>query len=247
MFLIESVAMNNPPTVTKNLIIINVLCFFGAIVAEKYGINLNDMLGLHYFESEKFRLYQLFTYMFMHSGFEHIFFNMFAVWMFGRILETVWGPQRFLLYYVLCGMGAGLIQEVTQYFEFIPYMADMAQLSAYAPEAIVPINGISHTAGQWLAMYERVISVPTVGASGAVYAILMAFGMLFPNQEIFIFPLPMPIKAKWLIIGYFVIELGMGIMSNDSVAHFAHLGGMIFGFLLIMYWRKRGNKYGQFY
>lgn len=239
--------MNNTPTVTKNLIIINVLCFFGAIVAEKYGINLNDVLGLHYFESEKFRLYQLFTYMFMHSGFEHIFFNMFAVWMFGRILETVWGPQRFLLYYVLCGMGAGLVQEVTQYFEFIPYMADMAQLSAYAPETIVPINGVTHTAGQWLAMYERVISVPTVGASGAVYAILMAFGMLFPNQEIFIFPLPMPIKAKWLIIGYFVIELGMGIMGNDGVAHFAHLGGMIFGFLLIWYWRKRGNRYGQFY
>ncbi|MBQ2969112.1 MAG: rhomboid family intramembrane serine protease [Bacteroidaceae bacterium] len=239
--------MNNTPTVTKNLIIINVLCFFGAIVAEKYGINLNDVLGLHYFESEKFRLYQLFTYMFMHSGFEHIFFNMFAVWMFGRILETVWGPQRFLLYYVLCGMGAGLVQEVTQYFEFIPYMADMAQLSAYAPETIVPINGVTHTAGQWLAMYERVISVPTVGASGAVYAILMAFGMLFPNQEIFIFPLPMPIKAKWLIIGYFVIELGMGIMGNDGVAHFAHLGGMIFGFLLILYWRKRGNRYGQFY
>ena len=239
--------MNNTPTVTKNLIIINVLCFFGAIVAEKYGINLNDVLGLHYFESEKFRLYQLFTYMFMHSGFEHIFFNMFAVWMFGRILETVWGPQRFLLYYVLCGMGAGLVQEVTQYFEFVPYMSDMAQLSTYAPEAIVPINGVSHTAGQWLAMYERVISVPTVGASGAVYAILMAFGMLFPNQEIFIFPLPMPIKAKWLIIGYFVIELGMGIMSNDGVAHFAHLGGMIFGFLLILYWRKKGNRYGQFY
>lgn len=239
--------MNNTPTVTKNLIIINVLCFFGAIVAEKYGINLNDVLGLHYFESEKFRLCQLFTYMFMHSGFEHIFFNMFAVWMFGRILETVWGPQRFLLYYVLCGMGAGLVQEVTQYFEFVPYMSDMAQLSTYAPEAIVPINGVSHTAGQWLAMYERVISVPTVGASGAVYAILMAFGMLFPNQEIFIFPLPMPIKAKWLIIGYFVIELGMGIMSNDGVAHFAHLGGMIFGFLLILYWRKRGNRYGQFY
>lgn len=239
--------MNNTPTVTKNLIIINVLCFFGAIVAEKYGINLNDVLGLHYFESEKFRLYQLFTYMFMHSGFEHIFFNMFAVWMFGRILETVWGPQRFLLYYVLCGMGAGMVQEVTQYFEFVPYMSDMAQLSTYAPEAIVPINGVSHTAGQWLAMYERVISVPTVGASGAVYAILMAFGMLFPNQEIFIFPLPMPIKAKWLIIGYFLIELGMGIMSNDGVAHFAHLGGMIFGFLLILYWRKRGNRYGQFY
>lgn len=248
--------MNNTPPVTKNLIIINILCFFAAIVvAERYGINLNNVLGLHYFESDKFRLYQLFTYMFMHSSdehiffnmFEHIFFNMFAVWMFGRILETVWGAQRFLFYYVLCGMGAGLVQEVTQYIEFMPYMADMAQLSTYAPEAVIPINGTTHTATQWLAMYERVISVPTVGASGAVYAILMAFGMLFPNQEIFIFPLPMPIKAKWLIIGYFVIELGMGIMSNDGIAHFAHLGGMIFGFLLIMYWRKKGTQHGRYF
>ena len=226
--------MNNTPTVTKNLIIINILCFFGAIVAERYGINLNDVLGLHYFESEKFRLYQFFTYMFMHSGFEHIFFNMFAVWMFGRILETVWGPSRFLFYYVLCGVGAGLVQELTQYIDFMPYMADMEQLSTYAPDAVIPIHGVSHTAAQWLTMYERVISVSTVGASGAVYAILMAFGMMFPNQELFIFPLPMPIKAKWLIIGYFVIELGLGIMNNDGIAHFAHLGGMVFGFLLIV-------------
>jgi membrane associated rhomboid family serine protease len=222
--------MNNTPTVTKNLIIINILCFFGAIVAERYGINLNDVLGLHYFESEKFRLYQFFTYMFMHSGFEHIFFNMFAVWMFGRILETVWGPSRFLFYYVLCGVGAGLVQELTQYIDFMPYMADMEQLSTYAPDAVIPIHGVSHTAAQWLTMYERVISVSTVGASGAVYAILMAFGMMFPNQELFIFPLPMPIKAKWLIIGYFVIELGLGIMNNDGIAHFAHLGGMVLAF-----------------
>ena len=239
--------MNNTPTVTKNLIIINILCFFGAIVAERYGINLNDVLGLHYFESEKFRLYQFFTYMFMHSGFEHIFFNMFAVWMFGRILETVWGPSRFLFYYVLCGVGAGLVQELTQYIDFMPYMADMEQLSTYAPDAVIPIHGVSHTAAQWLTMYERVISVSTVGASGAVYAILMAFGMMFPNQELFIFPLPMPIKAKWLIIGYFVLELGMGFMSNDGVAHFAHLGGMVFGFFLIMYWRKKGGRYGRHY
>lgn len=246
-FLVNRFMMNNTPPVTKNLIIINVLCFFAAIVAEKHGIDLNDVLGLHYFESDKFSLYQLFTYMFMHSGFEHIFFNMFAVWMFGRILETVWGPQRFLFYYVLCGMGAGLVQEVTQYIEFAPYMADMAQLSTYASDAVIPINGTTHTAAQWLTMYDRVISVPTVGASGAVYAILMAFGMLFPNQEIFIFPLPMPIKAKWLIIGYFVIELGMGIMSNDGIAHFAHLGGMIFGFILIMYWRKKGTQHGRYF
>ena len=239
--------MNNTPPVTKNLIIINILCFMGAIVGEQYGIDLNDVLGLHYFESEKFKLYQLFTYMFVHSGFEHIFFNLFAVWMFGRILETVWGPQRFLFYYVLCGIGAALVQEVTQYFDFMPFMKDMAQLSTYPADTVIPISGISHTAEQWLNLYLHRISVPTVGASGAVYAILMAFGMLFPNQEIYIFPLPMPIKAKWLIIGYFVIELGMGFMSNDGVAHFAHLGGMIFGFLLIMYWRKKGNRYGRYY
>ena len=239
--------MNNTPTITKNLIIINLLCFFASIVATKYGMDLNDILGLHYFESDKFRLYQVITYMFMHSGFEHIFFNMFAVWMFGRILETVWGPQRFLFYYVLCGIGAALVQEVTQYFDFMPFMKDMAQLSTYPADTVIPISGISHTAEQWLNLYMHRISVPTVGASGAVYAILMAFGMLFPNQEIYIFPLPMPIKAKWLIIGYFVIELGMGFMSNDGVAHFAHLGGMIFGFLLIMYWRKKGNRYGRYY
>ena len=239
--------MNDTPTVTKNLIIINLLCFFGAFVAERYGIDLNDVLGLHYFESEKFRLYQLFTYMFMHSGFEHIFFNMFAVWMFGRILETVWGPSRFLFYYVLCGVGAGLVQEVAQYFDFMPYMADMAQLSTYASDAVIPIHGVSHTAAQWLTMYERVISVSTAGASGAVYAILMAFGMMFPNQELFIFPLPMPIKAKWLIIGYFVIELGLGIMNNDGIAHFAHLGGMVFGFLLIVYWKTKGTGNERIY
>lgn len=239
--------MNNTPTVTKNLIIINLLCFFAASVAGKYGIDLNDVLGLHYVGSEKFRLYQLITYMFMHSGFEHIFFNLFAVWMFGRILETVWGPQRFLFYYILCGIGAGLVQEVTQYFEFRPYMADMAQLMQYSSDAMITINGHIQTAEQWITLCQQHISVPTVGASGAVYAILMAFGMLFPNQELFIFPLPMPIKAKWLIIGYFILEIFLGLTGNDGVAHFAHLGGMIFGFLLIMYWRNNSRRNGQFY
>ena len=239
--------MNNTPTVTKNLLIINALCIFAAVVAERHGINLNDVLGLHYVESEKFRLYQLITYMFMHSGFDHIFFNLFAVWMFGRILETVWGPKRFLFYYVLCGIGAGLVQEATQYFELRPYMNDMAQFLQYPPETVININGISQAAEQWVALCQQRISIPTVGASGAVYAILLAFGMLFPNQELFILPLPMPIKAKWLIIGYFVIEIFLGMTSNDGIAHFAHLGGMIFGFLLIMYWRNNNGRHGQFY
>ncbi len=236
--------MNNTPPVTKNLIIINVLCFFAAIVAQRHGINLNDILGLHYFGSDKFELYQIFTYMFMHSGFEHIFFNMFAVWMFGRVLESVWGSQRFLFFYILCGMGAGLVQEVTQYFEFIPHMKDIAQLSTYAPDTTIPISGYSQTAEQWLNLYMNRISVPTVGASGAVYAILMAFGILFPNQPMYIFPLPVPIKTKWMIMGYIAIELYLGVASNDGIAHFAHLGGMVFGFLLIMYWRKKGTFHG---
>ena len=239
--------MNNTPTVTKNLIIINALCFFAAIVAGKHGIDLNDVLGLHYFESEKFKLYQLFTYMFMHSGFEHIFFNMFAVWMFGRVLETVWGPQRFLFFYILCGMGAGIIQEIVQYFQFIPYYADMTQLSALAPNEMVNIDGNMYTAAQWLSRYMRVINVATVGASGAVYAVLMAFGMLFPNQPMYIIPFPMPIKAKWMITGYILIELYLGLTGNDGIAHFAHLGGMIFGFFLIVYWKKKGTFHGRYF
>ena len=206
------------PVVTKNLIIINILLFFGVIVAAKYGINLDQYLGLHFFLADDFNLAQLFTYMFMHGGFTHIFFNMFALFMFGRILEQVWGPRRFLFYYIVCGVGAGLIQELVQYIHY------SMELSAYDS---VNIGGMI-----------------MVGASGAIYAILLAFGMLFPNQSLFIFPLPMPIKAKYFVIGYAALELFLGISNNasDNVAHFAHLGGMLFGFILIMYWRKTGNN-----
>lgn len=217
------------PTITKNLIIINVLLFFGGIVAMKYGVDLNDYLGLHFFLADDFNLAQLFTYMFMHSGFNHIFFNMFAVWMFGRVLEQVWGPKRFLFYYILCGIGAGLVQELVQYIHYV------SELSAYDS-----VN----MGGMIIPMKEYLNYMTTVGASGAVYAILLAFGMLFPNNRIFIFPLPFPIKAKYFVIGYAAIELVLGISNNagDNVAHFAHLGGMIFGLILIMYWKKKNNN-----
>lgn len=222
------------PTITKNLIIINVLLFFGGIVAAKYGLDLNNYLGLHFFLADDFNLAQLFTYMFMHSGFDHIFFNMFAVWMFGRVLEQVWGPKRFLFYYILCGVGAGLVQELVQYIHYV------TELSAYDS-----VN----MGGMIIPMKEYLNYMTTVGASGAVYAILLAFGMLFPNNSIFIFPLPFPIKAKYFVIGYAVIELVLGISNNagDNVAHFAHLGGMIFGFILIMYWKKKSNNNGTFH
>ncbi|WP_139265298.1 rhomboid family intramembrane serine protease [Bacteroides ihuae] len=216
------------PTITKNLIIINVLFFLGGFVANSYGIDLADYLGLHFFMAEKFNAAQLFTYMFMHGGFTHLFFNMFAVWMFGRILEQVWGPKRFLLYYIVCGVGAGIIQEVVQLIQY------EVQLSAYDSvnigSAIIPMS-------------EYLNMMTTVGASGAVYAILLAFGMTFPNQQLFIFPLPIPIKAKYFVMGYALIELYSGFANNpnDNVAHFAHLGGMIFGFILIMYWKKKNN------
>ena len=225
--------MNNLPPKTKNLLIINVLCYFGIIVARRYGLDLDSVLGLHFFLASDFKLYQLFTYMFMHANLEHIFFNMFAVWMFGRTLEMVFGSKRFLTYYLVCGIGAGIVQEVIQY---VFYATELVRYdSVNIGVEIVP-------------MAEYLNMMTTVGASGAVYGILLAFGMLFPNSQMFVFPLPFPIKAKFFVIGYAVIELFLGLgQTGDGVAHFAHLGGMIFGFLLIMYWRKKSKNNGQFH
>ena len=220
------------PTVTKNLLIINVLCFLGAMVARRYGVDLNDMLGLHFFLASDFNPAQLITYMFMHANFQHIFFNMFAVWMFGRTLEMVWGPKRFLFYYILCGIGAGLIQEGVQWVDYAVNLSQYERVN----------TGISI-----ISMDEYLNLLTTVGASGAVYAILLAFGMLFPNSEMFIFPLPMPIKAKYFVIGYAVLELVLGITGGDGIAHFAHLGGMLFGLILIIYWRKKNGGGQQIY
>ena len=224
--------MNNLPPITKNLLIINVLCFFGFIVAKKYGIDLNDILGLHFFLASDFNPFQLVSYMFMHANFEHILFNMFAVWMFGRTLEMVLGPKRFLTYYLVCGIGAGVLQEVVQYAHYAINLA--------------PFEGVN-TGLAIIPMHEYLNLMTTVGASGAVYGILLAFGMIFPNSEMFVFPLPFPIKAKFFVIGYAVIELMLGFGgSADGVAHFAHLGGMLFGFLLINYWKKKNHGRNYF-
>lgn len=226
--------MNTIPTVTKNLLIINVILFLAAIVAERLGIDLAEFLGLHFILADNFNVSQLITYMFMHANFLHIFFNMFAVWMFGRILEQVWGPKRFLTYYLICGIGAGIIQEVVQYVYYAQVLSDYANVNTGF--AIIP-------------MQEYLNMMTTVGASGAVYGILLAFGMLFPNQSLFIFPLPIPIKAKYFVIGYAVIELWSGLRNSggDNVAHFAHLGGMLFGLILILYWRKNNTRNNGYY
>jgi membrane associated rhomboid family serine protease len=236
------------PTVVKNLLIINGLFYLATMVIEnKFNIELSNYLGLHYFKSEFFKPYQLVTYMFMHGSLEHVFFNMFALWMFGNVLENFWGPKKFLTYYMVCGIGAGLIQLAVTHIRLTMLLSDLP------PESIDYIitkgfeifqsgqNFIDPVAAQ----INIMINISTVGASGAVFGILLAYGMLFPNTLLYIY-FAIPMKAKWFVILYGAVELFMGIANSqgDNVAHFAHLGGMLFGFIMIKYWQKnRKNIY----
>jgi membrane associated rhomboid family serine protease len=217
---------------TKNLLVVNFLAFAATWVLELRGIDLSQLLGLHFFLASDFHFYQFFTYMFLHGGFTHIFFNMFALWMFGSVIERVWGPKKFIFYYIICGIGAGLTQEIVQYANF-----SIQGLSAYQ---YVNAGGIQMTTDAYINLWT------TIGASGAVYGILLAFGMIFPNERLFIIPFPFPIKAKWLIVGYIAIEIFSALGQNDGVAHMAHLGGMLFGFLLIRYWQKHPDSSQRF-
>lgn len=224
--------MRNIPIVTKNLLIINVAVFLVSyFVGKAVGVDnpLADTFGLHFFMASDFMPWQLVTYMFMHGGWEHIIFNMFALWMFGCVVERVWGAKKFLFYYLACGVGAGLFQEAAQFVQFWMLASDQVEGFNISMMSLVAHNSEA-LLNQWT----------TVGASGAIYAILLAFGMIFPDDRIFIFPLPVPIKAKYFVIGYAVIELFSAMATtNDGVAHIAHLGGMVFGFFLIRYWRKQ--------
>ncbi len=224
----------NIPIVTRNLLIINVLVYLLASVLQFGGKSLTDWGALHFFMASDFHVYQFITYQFLHGGFTHLFFNMFALWMFGCVIENVWGPKKFIFYYIFCGVGAGLCQEMVQYISFA---AD--GLTSMDPEQVLNVNG------QRLMTVDQIMNLSsTIGASGAVYGILLAFGMTFPNERIFIFPLPIPIKAKWFVAVYAIIEFVSAMSSvGDGVAHMAHIGGMLFGFLLILYWRKRPNSY----
>ncbi len=226
--------MRSIPVVTKNLLIVNVIAFLLCFIVGKTpgsSYTLQDMFGLHFFLASDFSIYQLITYMFMHGGWEHIIFNMFALWMFGCVVERVWGPKKFLFYYIVCGVGAGLFQELAQFVQF--YLMCSEQLPSFGMGDILTV---AHNSSSVLNAWT------TVGASGAIYGILLAFGMIFPEERIFIFPLPVPIKAKYFVIGYAAIELFSAMMtSGDGVAHVAHLGGMVFGFFMIRYWRKQIN------
>lgn len=259
------------PVVVKNIIIINVLVFLLEQLLDSRGMGIDNMFALHYWHSPLFKWWQLFTHMFMHGSLAHLFFNMFAFWMFGNILENVWGPGRFILFYFVCGMGAALCHlgvlgfqfsgfhnqfmafqqspsyENFAYFisqhhigvnpQFLTNWAQNPGCTTCVEEAVRGIN----------TYYAGMIDEATVGASGAVFGILFAFGYLFPNTELFIYFIPIPIKAKWVVGAYALLELVQGVAnsSGDNIAHFAHLGGMLFAFILLRIWGKniRNNFY----
>lgn len=225
--------MNNMQPMTKNLLIVNFLAFVATWVLELRGIDLTSLLGLHFFLASDFHIYQFVTYMFLHGGLTHIFFNMFALWMFGNVIEQVWGPKKFIFYYICCGVGAGLVQEIVQYGTYL-----YEGLAAYQ---YVNTGSVQMTTDAYINLWT------TIGASGAVYGILLAFGMIFPNERLFIIPFPFPIKAKWLIVGYIAIELFSAMSApGDGVAHMAHLGGMLFGWILIRYWKNHPDSSQRF-
>ncbi len=213
----------NIPPVVKNLIIINVVMLVITYFAKNF---MYSHLSLFFFKSPYFSPYQIITHMFMHGGFVHLFFNMYTLLIFGSILENVWGGKKFFLYYMVTGLGAAFFHELVMYLQYITATSQ--------------------------ATINTLMSTPTVGASGAIYGLLLAYGMLFPNNVLtLIFP-PVSLKAKWFVLIFGAIELFLGISSTgalgkidfgSNIAHFAHLGGMIFGLILILYWKKKNKLY----
>ncbi len=226
------------PPVTRNIIFLNLIIWLTQVVFEsRLGINLADYAGLHYIEADKFNIIQLISYMFLHSSssFEHVFFNMFSLWFLGSVIEQFWGNKRYLTFYIICGISAALVQEAVWAWELHHI-------------ATLPANELINLNGSELITASNLLNLPiTVGASGAVFGILLAYGMLFPNSELFLLFIPIPIKAKYFVVGYAVIELFYGVSSTGSnIAHFAHLGGMLGGLILILLWRKKGEIRGPY-
>jgi membrane associated rhomboid family serine protease len=215
------------PTVIKNLIIINGLVWLAQITIGDDLFSMENNFALHYFKSIFYKPWQFFTYMFLHSpgNFFHILFNMFALWMFGSTLENLWGPKRFLLFYILCGLGAAFVHMLAMGY-------DLSKLELlYSQGQISPENFYGN------------LNVPTLGASGAVMGIFAAFAFTFPNSQLFIFPIPFPIKAKWALLGLVALDLFGGFSTDQrGIAHFAHIGGAIVGIILVMIWNKKNRR-----
>ncbi len=268
-----NIKLGDIPPVVKNLLIINIIMLVVTwVTGNVFDFRLNQILGLHYFKSELFQPYQYVTHIFMHGGMMHLFFNMFALWMFGRILETVWGSKRFFIYFIVTGLGAAVLHTLVIHLQMTSILSDVKAFSntpspdgfaliikkSFAeinpqhyreflsswynnPDNLSYIEGSKELLNRYL---EFKMSIPTVGASGAVFGVLLAFGMLFPNTQLMLLFPPIPIKAKYMVIGYGALELWLGLTQPGSnIAHFAHLGGMLFGFILIKLWNKKTTNF----
>lgn len=216
------------PVVIKNLIIINALVWLAQITVGKDLISIEDLFALHHFSSPYYHFWQFITYMFLHSSesFFHILFNMFALWMFGSTLENLWGPARFLAFYIVCGLGAGITQALALTYDISQYntMYELGQIS--------------------VEQLYMLINVPTLGASGAVMGIFAAFAYTFPNSQMIILPIPFPIKAKWALLGLAVLDVLGGISSESTgIAHFAHLGGAAVGIIIVLIWNRKNRNH----
>lgn len=245
------------PPATKNLLIINIGLWLICSFMPSFGNSLYTRLGLHYWGASSFNPIDVVSYMFLHSslrsssGIVHILFNMYALYIFGRILEMTWGTKRFLLFYLICGVGAGLVQEVvwtlTWEHDYISSIARLNgltydQMSDYVRQAVTD-RDTDVLAG----MNAYKSSLLTIGASGAIFGLLLGFGWVFPNVPMYLFFIPIPIKAKWLVGGYAVLELMLGSWrgAESSVAHFAHLGGMLFALIILLIWQHKGMLHGR--
>jgi membrane associated rhomboid family serine protease len=219
------------PPVIKNLIIINVIVYLIQLTFEHRGSSfMENFFALHDVRSTFFKPHQIITYMFLHGGFMHIFWNMLILWMFGSILENFWGPKRFLTFYIVCGIGAALLHLLVIYQELTPIWDSLSNYGLHDQD-VLKFNPKSE------------LNTATLGASGAIFGCMVAFGLLFPNSLVYIYAI-IPIKAKWLVLAYVVYELFLGVQNNagDNVAHWAHLGGGLMGLLLVFYWRKTDRK-----
>lgn len=268
------------PTVVKNLLIINGLVFLAqnTFQGSAGSFSIEDTFALHAWQSDLFKPWQLVTHLFMHGGFSHIFFNMLALWMFGAVLENVWGSKRFLTFYLICGLGAALMHLLFLSWELAPIIKDYSELarqhmagSEYQGDLMIhfmqkyhlqaantetaslieEIRANSQNPLFMSGMFEQItqyyhqnkLDTGTIGASGAVFGVLAAFGYLFPNTYLYIYML-VPVKAKWVVLFYGAIELYEGIQNSagDNVAHWAHIGGAVVGLLIVMTWNKTNKK-----
>lgn len=234
--------MRSATEVVKNIIIINVLFFIASMAIP----SLETYLAGYYWESPNFRPWQIITHMFMHGGISHIFFNMYGLYIFGTVLESHWGPKKFLTYYIVSGLGAFFLHNAMTYYELsqIIHRLSPEEWDRVRSEGAEALSQAKNYIDPLEARVVSILNTGMVGASGAVFGILLAFGVLFPNVELMLLFPPIPLKARWLVIGYGAIELFSAMRGSpgDNVAHFAHLGGMITGYLLLKYWQREEDQ-----